>query len=43
MGGDKIILTATDGRFFTMSDALFVPVIKKNMWLVSILGKISLV
>ena len=43
MGVGKIILTTADGSFFTLSDALFVPGIKKNLLSVSALAKIGLV
>ena len=43
MGVGKIILTTVDGSSFTLSDALFVPGIKKNLLSVSALAKIGLV
>ncbi|KAH7301428.1 hypothetical protein KP509_23G025900 [Ceratopteris richardii] len=39
----KIILTIVDGSSFTLSDALFVSGIKKNLYSISILTKIGLV
>ena len=43
MGVGKIILTTAHGSSFTLSDALFVPGIKKNLLSVSALAKIGLV
>jgi transposase InsO family protein len=43
MGVGKIILATADGSSFTLSDALFVPGIKKNLLSVSALAKIGLV
>ena len=43
MGVGKIILTTADGSPFILSDALFVPGIKKNLLSVSALAKIGLV
>ena len=43
MGVGKIILTTADGSPFILSDALFVPGIKKNLLSVSALAKVGLI